>query len=149
MPYFWEKQTLGRLISNTKVIRHKGDIKCNMSNLVLREIVGTFLMYVIFGTIGVIITLVLILTSKRSLVDYIGKTDFVMFNPVMVDENGNATFVNNNNNYSNDNTVYNNNPKYDDSIDAKVDEPKKESTINNDTSDNNDNSDEEDDYIVI
>lgn len=143
LPMYWDKQTIGRLVSNTKVIRHKGDVKCHWSNVLLREIVGTFLMYSILGSIGIIVTIVMVLVSRRSLADYIGMTDFVMFNPVTVDENGKVQFENKQNE-----TIYNDNPKYDESIDAKVNDA---NDNNNDTNDNNkeNESDDEDDYIVI
>ncbi|MCR5350470.1 MAG: RDD family protein [Acholeplasmatales bacterium] len=140
LPYFWEKQTVGRLVAKIKVIRHTGDIKCGVGNLLRREMIGTLLFYLLLGPFSILVWISALVASLkgRSVVDYIGNTDLVMYNPVTVDpemmNNQNMNYFNNQNNpYKNDNYK-------DDAINAEI----KDIKDGDETSD-----DSEDDYIVI
>ena len=143
LPFFWEKQTLGRSIARIKVIRHTGDIKCNLGNLVRREVLGTFLFYLLLGPLSFLALISALVASLkgRSIADLISNTDLVMYNPITVDQeamnggNLNMNFFTNNEN-RNENNQNNNN---DDVIDAKV----------NDIKDGDDTSDDDDEYMVI
>ena len=64
-------QTLGRIASRTKVVKTNGNV-ATASNLLVREYVGTLLIYSTF--IGLIISMILVLTKGKSICDYISKT---------------------------------------------------------------------------
>lgn len=77
LPLFWKKQTLGRLIFKARVVKKDGT-EAGIGNLLLREIVGTALLYLLLGGVSIVIsTLILVVGSSRSLADYIGKTRLI------------------------------------------------------------------------
>ena len=74
LPKYWGSQTVGRLAMKIKVVG-KNDEALTWKNLILREIVGTFLLYIIINFPSIMIaTLILTIYSQKSLVDYIGGT---------------------------------------------------------------------------
>lgn len=77
LPKFWKGQTLGRFIMKTKVVNKDGtDVR--FSRILVRELVGTWLLYLTFGGFSIYFaTLILVLCDGRSLVDYIGKTKLI------------------------------------------------------------------------
>ncbi|MBD5390812.1 RDD family protein [bacterium] len=78
LPYFWEKQTIGRLLMHVKVVT-KSEEKPKISHLILREFVGGFIILRIFS-VSVILPLVywyLCSSTGRSLSDTIGGTRLV------------------------------------------------------------------------
>lgn len=76
LPMVWSSQTLGRVIMKTRVVNKDGT-KVTKGKIVLREVVGTFLLYMLVGSPALLASLILILTGGRSLVDYVGKTSLV------------------------------------------------------------------------
>lgn len=80
LPKYWGSQTVGRLAMKIKVVG-KNDEALTWRNLILREIVGTFLLYIILNPITgssiMIATLILTIYSQKSLVDYVGGTQLV------------------------------------------------------------------------
>lgn len=84
IPKLWEKQTVGRLVSKTKVVM-VDDSKLNNSGILLRELVGTFLLYYCTGMIAYVISLVFINKEQRSLVDKVSKTKLVSLNDVILE----------------------------------------------------------------
>ena len=76
LPHFWDKQTVGRLVSKTKVQMLNGS-KPTTKAIILREFVGSFLLYYCIGTIPLIISIVLTNKHQRSLVDKIANTNLI------------------------------------------------------------------------
>lgn len=129
LPRFWSKQTLGRMVTKTKVVKKNCD-ELDLKTIIMREGVGTILMYAILGNafgFGILLaSIILAYIDGRSLVDYIGKTCLI----TEKDEAGeypNSPMIN----YRPNNDV----------IDAKVDD------VHNDTDNGNDKNDDE--YTVI
>lgn len=129
LPHFWKKQTLGRLVAGCKVVAKNGDLR--FSRLLLRELVGTFLFYQVFGYLGIFISAILVFAFDRSIVDIISKTSMVNARIAVVNPN-NSSQYNNYNNNSNDDFNNNINKNYDpnDVIDAKVED--KTDSLNDD-----------------
>lgn len=78
LPYFWEKQTLGRWLMHVKVIS-KTEEKAKISNLILRELVGGFVVLRIFSA-SVFLPFIywyLSVSTGRTLSDMIGGTRLV------------------------------------------------------------------------
>ena len=78
LPYFWEKQTIGRLIMHLKVVS-KTEEKAKISNLLLRELIGGFLLLRLLS-VSVFIPIIywyLSTTTGRTLADMIGGTRLV------------------------------------------------------------------------
>lgn len=86
LAYFWDKQTIGRLLVGVKVITYRGEAKPAFSRYLLREIVGGYLCMNVLGNgvILYIVTWILSANSGRSLVDYIGGTRLVYVDPIPV-----------------------------------------------------------------
>ena len=90
IPLKWEHQTLGRKIIGCKV--YDMDNKAlDLKTLIIRELVGTFIFYVVLTTyIPLIVILYVVLACKRriSIVDSISKTRMIpnMLYHVEVDE---------------------------------------------------------------
>ena len=88
LPRFWDKQTVGRMIAKVRVINHAGEINPSLKRILVREIIGTWLFYVLSYTfISVVVILIsgiIILISGRSVVDRISGTDLVQELPVTV-----------------------------------------------------------------
>lgn len=78
LPYFWEKQTLGRWLMHVKVVT-KTEEKVKISNLLLRELVGGFVILRLFSASFIlpVIYLYLCLTTGRTLSDMIGGTRLI------------------------------------------------------------------------
>ncbi len=77
LPYFWKSQTLGRLALGLRVVTLEEE-KPKLRHLLLRELVGGYLIYELLGGgIFYIVTLVLSISQGRSLIDYIGQTRLV------------------------------------------------------------------------
>lgn len=77
IPKFWSNQTIGRLIMKTKVIRKDGS-ELTTKTLIMREIVGTYILYCLIGGILIIISAALVLIDKGvSLVDKISGTNLI------------------------------------------------------------------------
>ena len=76
LPKLWKKQTVGRLVANTRVVMTDTN-EPNLKALVLREFVGTFILYFCVGLIAYIITWVFVNKENRSLVDKISGTILV------------------------------------------------------------------------
>lgn len=86
LPKFWKNQTLGRFFVKVKVVNKNGE-DLTTKNIIFRELIGTFLLYMVLGSFGVLLaSVILIINSKRSLVDYVGKTKLVKIN-----ENNNSS----------------------------------------------------------
>lgn len=146
LPRYWKYQTVGRYVSKCKVIRHEGEIDVTLKNILLRELVGTFLFYLILGPMSIVAWISALLASftGRSLADRVSGCDFVMNEPVYIDPNNPLFKMNENkfNIYGEDNinnNDLNNESKKEKVIDAEVEDSKPD--------DNNDN--DEDEYIVI
>ena len=86
LPYFWQYQTLGRLFARVKIIYRDNNLRPSFGRLVLREIVGTFFFYYIINFILVLISGILCLSSNRSLVDMVSRTELVYYKPVEVNQ---------------------------------------------------------------
>ncbi|MDE6656577.1 MAG: RDD family protein, partial [Anaeroplasmataceae bacterium] len=78
LPYFWEKQTLGRCIMHLKVIS-KDESKAKPVNLILRELVGGLLLLNLLSSSIIIPILYWYFSAStgRSLADMIGGTRLI------------------------------------------------------------------------
>jgi uncharacterized RDD family membrane protein YckC len=76
LPHFWKNQTVGRMISKTKVIMLDGT-KTTTKAFIIREIVGSFLLYYCLGTIPLLISVLMLNKEQRSLVDRISGTKLI------------------------------------------------------------------------
>jgi uncharacterized RDD family membrane protein YckC len=83
LPCFWSKQTVGRMISKTKVIMLDGT-KATKKAIIIRELVGSFLLYYCVGAIPLIITWVFLNKYQRSLVDRISDTVLIYDGEVLM-----------------------------------------------------------------
>ncbi len=126
LPKFWSKQTLGRMLTKTKVVKKSGE-NIDFKDILKRELLGCVLMYVILNNlIGggfIIASVVLAYIDGRSLADYIANTCLIS----LKDDEGEYP-----------NAPVEANP-LDEIIDAKVEE------INKDNNDDNSN----DEYTII
>ena len=146
LPNYWEAQTVGRLITKTRVIGHRGDIKPGYQRSILRELVGTWFGYIVMYSIVsgfvIVVSAFVSLITGRSIVDYIGKTDLAMKDPLEVSED-----------------AIKNTPKFDedvpnqfkpskddfreDSIDAEVKD------LDNENNDNSNDNNSDDEYHIF
>ena len=76
LPKFWKGFTLGRKATHLVLVNNKGE-KATIKNYLLRELLGTFLLYAAFGGILMFISLIIILVKNRSLVDLVSGTHLV------------------------------------------------------------------------
>lgn len=76
LPIIWDKQTLGRGLVKAKVVGIDGN-KPSKKQIIIREVVGTYLFYCILGGPLIFVTILLIAIKGRSLVDYVSKTNLV------------------------------------------------------------------------
>jgi uncharacterized RDD family membrane protein YckC len=83
LPHFWKNQTVGRMISKTKVIMLDGT-KTTTKAFIIREIVGSFLLYYCIGFIPFVITWVFLNKYQRSLVDRISGTVLIYDGEVLM-----------------------------------------------------------------
>ena len=86
LPYFWQYQTLGRLFARVKIISRENNLRPSFGRLILREIVGTFFFYYVINFIMILISGILCLSSNRSLVDMLSRTELVYYKPVEVNQ---------------------------------------------------------------
>lgn len=86
LAYFWDKQTIGRLLIGAKIITYRGEEKPSFSRFILRELVGGYLCMNAMGkgVVYYIVTWILSANSGRSLADYIGGTRLVYVDPIPV-----------------------------------------------------------------
>lgn len=136
LPYFVKWQTLGRLITRSIVINSKGDIKMSLGQIIVRECVGTFLFYILFGGIIGLISAIIAIVTEKSLVDRISRTVLVLDTPVPI---GNTEGFDHEFFANKQQEMYNEN-NHDDYIDAKVED------LNDNT---NSDDDSDDEYRVI
>ena len=151
LPQFWDKQTVGRMLTKTKVIGHVGEVKTGLKRTIIREIVGTWLFYiVIYSFVSgfvIVISALMILISGRGIVDRISSTDLVQDLPLEVDP---KTFEQQSRFDREESSQYMPNQgefRKDDSIDAEVvdlDEKNK-----NEENDNNESSSSDDGYHIF
>lgn len=113
IPMFWEKQTLGRWVMKVRVVDRDSD-SVSKKRIFVREIFGTWLMYLVLPSSVIIASVILSCCTGRSLVDYIAKTDLIN-----ISELGEIVTP------SSDSKEE---PKYDDYIDAKFKEYPSEDT---------------------
>ena len=76
LPHFWKKQTVGRMLSKTKVLMNDGSNPTTKA-IIIREVVGSFLLYYCLGTIPLIISWVFCNKYQRSLADRISGTKLI------------------------------------------------------------------------
>ena len=86
LPYFWQYQTLGRLFARVKIISRDNNLRPSFGRLMLREIVGTFFFYYVINFVLILISGILCLSSNRSLVDMLSRTELVYYKPVEVNQ---------------------------------------------------------------
>lgn len=153
LPKYWKKQTVGRMLLKIKVIGHSGDIEPGAKRTIIREVLGTWLCYVVIyslvSVIVIIISALMILISGRGIVDRISGTDMVQESPVSVDPN---TF-NQPNRFDQDvPNQFRPNPnefRKDDSIDAEVHDLNENNDSDIDNNSNNSNNDSDDEYQIF
>lgn len=91
LPTYWNKQTVGRMIMKIKVIGRSGDVKTGVKRTIIREIVGTWFIYIVLSSVFsgfiIVISAIMILISGRGIVDRISGTDLVQELPVDIDPN--------------------------------------------------------------
>ena len=148
VPMYWKKQTIGRLALGLLVCKNNDNNEApSFKNLLLREILGTLLMYSILGGFAIALSAIFAIICGRSLID-------IMSNTKLIDKRLTDYFKENNidpnNPFMSQNTYYNNsnndsNYNRDDAIDADVSEPKD----SNDNKDNNPKEDKDDEYTII
>jgi uncharacterized RDD family membrane protein YckC len=83
LPKFWKKQTVGRLISKTKVVMLDGSNPTTKA-IIIREVVGSFLLYYCFGLIPLVISWVFLNKYQRSLADRISGTKLIFDAEVII-----------------------------------------------------------------
>lgn len=112
LPIFWDKQTIGRLVTKVKVVSVDGN-NPSTKQIILRELVGSWLLYLVIGGPLIFISAVIALAKGRSIIDYIAKTNLVSLleevKPVESNDNNNdyveASFKDVNDNSSDDDYV--------------------------------------------
>ena len=87
LPYFTKWQTLGRLVTRTIVISNSGEVKLPLYKVIIRELIGTFLVYIVFGGIIGLISAIIAIVTERSLVDRISGSVLVFDTPVPIQNN--------------------------------------------------------------
>lgn len=85
LPMLWDKQTIGRLVMKVKVVSVDGS-PVTKKQIVIRELVGTYLFYCIIGGPLILATVIIASMKGRSLVDYVAKTNLVTTLEVEVPE---------------------------------------------------------------
>ena len=130
LPYFWKYQTLGRLFAKVKIISRDNNLTPSFGRLAFRELFGTFIFYYLINTVLILISGILCLSSNRSLVDMLSRTELVYYKPVEVNQH---TL------FGDQDEDYYNNKFGKPSINAEVKEVNDEN--NNDNSKQNDNLD--------
>ena len=65
LPIFWNGKTLGRKFTHLTLVDQKGN-PATAKNFILREIVGTFIFYGVFGGFAFFVSLILVIVKNRS-----------------------------------------------------------------------------------
>ncbi|MCR5113696.1 MAG: RDD family protein [Acholeplasmatales bacterium] len=147
LPHYWSKQTVGRMAMKIKVISHKGKVKATVKQLIIREIVGTWFIYLgsyfLFSGFIIVVSGVFAAIGGRSVVDIISGTDLVQKDPITVDpEAFKQTFgFNDPRNPESQFDPEKEGFRKDDSIDAETKDVTNDNdsySVDNDTVDNND-----------
>ena len=86
LPYFWQYQTLGRLFAKVKIISRDNNLTPSFGRLAFRELVGTFIFYYLINSVLLLISGILCLSSNKSLVDMLSRTELVYYKPVEVNQ---------------------------------------------------------------
>lgn len=86
LSYFWKYQTLGRLFAKVKIISRDNNLTPSFGRLAFRELFGTFIFYYLINTVLILISGILCLSSNRSLVDMLSRTELVYYKPVEVNQ---------------------------------------------------------------
>ena len=130
--YFLSFQTLGRLITKTKVVLDRNpDSRLGLGTIIIRELLGSFIFYTLIPFVG-FVSMVFALATGKSLVDRISGTSLVFDVKIPVsDEFKSNFFTNKEEDYYNHNDYNENYPK-DDYIDAEVKEEAPNSSDDND-----------------
>ncbi len=134
LPIFWNGNTLGRKLTHLTLVDQKGN-PATAKNFILREIVGTFIFYGVFGGFAIFVSLILVIVKNRSLVDYISSTHLVFDKDFVESIRGYSEAVQNQTRFEDDNN-----------IEADYTEVKEEKE--QDYTDNTED-DDEDDYKII
>lgn len=80
LPYFWSKQTLGRLITNTRVVFIQEEAKVSFPRLLLRELLGGLIITEWISGMTIILLIAVIVytcSTKRSVADVVGGTRLI------------------------------------------------------------------------
>lgn len=129
---FWKGQTIGRVLMKVRVVKKNGD-DMEFKNIILREVVGVILLYVILNNLltGIILaSAVLAYIDGRSLPDYISGT-------CMITEKAASG-------------IYPNSPfKFKSSEDENIIDANVEEIPNDNTDDNDNSNDNEDEYTIL
>lgn len=76
LPHYWSKQTVGRMLFKTKVVM-LDDSNPTIKARIIREFVGSFILYYCIGVIPFIISWILLNKHQRSLADMISGTKLI------------------------------------------------------------------------
>lgn len=99
IPMFWEKQTIGRLACSVKVVKYPYEGKCSFSRLLLREIIGGYIVTDLLcsGLILLILLIWVTVKKERSFADYIGGTRLISLKdpvPIFTHDEGSNPNIN-------------------------------------------------------
>lgn len=77
VPIIFKGKSFGRMAVGLEIV-DKNNEPAKISKIILRELLGSFVFYYFLGWIGGLISLILLLTQKRSIADVISKTETVV-----------------------------------------------------------------------
>lgn len=86
LPYFWENQTVGRMLFHVRVVSMKDEEKVSLPKLLIRELLGYIVMSFFSGTILIFVLLIVVLNKKRSICDYMASTRLINVRQPIVEE---------------------------------------------------------------
>lgn len=135
VPCLWNGKTIGRSLTHLVLVDNHGQ-NATTKNFILRELVGTFLLYTLFGSVILFISLIFILVKSRSLVDYVSGTHLVI-DPAYLGNSNDGYYR------PNDNTE-----KYDERDNNSV-EPDWKDVPQENNNDSYESNDDGDDYKII
>lgn len=98
LPYFWDKQTVGRLILKVKVVREIDGEKPTLMNFIVRDVVGSCLLKVMNVCCGLhfILNIIFVLSKNKTIGDMISGTYLVSTNSnEVIEDNENNPQENN------------------------------------------------------
>lgn len=144
LPIFWKGQTIGRYFFHLTLYTKDGK-PATAKNFILRELVGTMLFYALFGTLGIIITLICVAAKNRSIADIVSGTH-LCYQPEYLEKHGINPNANNDNLNNNYNENYSEN--YNDYNDTNIDADWHDVDSTNENSESDD-ADSEDDYKIF